>query len=347
MTLIEVSVALAMFSIIAVALGSALTIAVKAVPDAKSANPSLLAASAVHDQIAAELFYALSVSEQTANAITFTVRDRDNDGVDETIRYAWSGVAGAPLTKQLNAGAAAPVLADVREFALTFDKRSVKSPTTYTEGPEQLIYSSGKGLLGAGVKVRSNSFPGESLPTVNWSGSVVLWRVTRVRFTSQHDVSGSFRVQVRTQDASGLPSSVVVDQATVASTALPASWGSVDATFSNPPSMLPSDTACIVFRWLNGGSATDGPGELWTNTLTLSLLGGSKYVVSTNGGTSWGGNALKALAMSVWAAPSTKNADTYQYYLTNVRCVMRSGSDAAGRVVGSSRLPTEPQVTGP
>ncbi len=347
MTLVEVTMALAMFSIIAVALGSALTIAVKAVPDAKSANPSLLAASAIHDQIASELFYARSVTELGTNAIAFTVADRNADGVDETIRYAWSGVAGDPITRQYNGGTAVSMLADAREFALTFDKRSVKSPTRYTEGVEQQIFTSGKGLLGSAVPVRNNQFPGESLPNVNWSNGTALWRITRVRLICQDDKPGSFRVQVRTQDASGLPSGNVVDQVTVLNTGLPATWGAVDFTFTNPPTMTPSDNACIVLRWLKGGDDSDGVCDVWNNTLTLALLGGAKYVSSTNGGATWGGNALRGLAMTVWAAPSTKDPDTYQYYLTNVRCVMRSGSDANGRIVGNFRVPTEPQVTGP
>ena len=93
-TLVELMVGLAMFSILALALQSAVLLASKAIPDAKSANANQLAASRVADQLTGELNFALTVSELTATAVTFTVADRNNDGVDETIRYAWSGVAG-------------------------------------------------------------------------------------------------------------------------------------------------------------------------------------------------------------------------------------------------------------
>ena len=54
------------------------------------------------DQIVSDVRHALVFSERTTIAIAFTVPDRDSDGNPETIRYAWSGVAGDPLTYELN-----------------------------------------------------------------------------------------------------------------------------------------------------------------------------------------------------------------------------------------------------
>lgn len=45
-----------------------------------------------------ELHQALSVTAATATSITFTA-DLDSNGVNETIQYTWSGVAGAPLNR--------------------------------------------------------------------------------------------------------------------------------------------------------------------------------------------------------------------------------------------------------
>src|SRR5207248_2982772 len=161
-----------------------------------------------------------------------------------------------PLKRQYNANAAVDVLANVNEFALTFDKRSVKSPTTYTEGPEQQIYSSGKGLLGGGTTVDASDFVGESFPTPNWSADVVLWRIN----------------------------------------------------------------------------------------LSLALLSGTSAVTTSNAGTSWSGSTVRAVAMTVWAAGSTADPDTSQYFLTDVRVLIRSGADPAARVDCTCRIPNEPQV---
>lgn len=45
-----------------------------------------------------ELRRALSVTSAQATSLTFTA-DTDNDGVDETIQYTWSGIAGEPLNR--------------------------------------------------------------------------------------------------------------------------------------------------------------------------------------------------------------------------------------------------------
>jgi hypothetical protein len=345
LTLVEVVVALAMFSLIALALESALMLATKAVPDAQSANASYVAGAKVNDQIASELFYAQSVTELTSRSITFTVADRDNDSVPETIRYAWSGTSGDPLTRQYNSNAAVNVLDNVQEFTLAYDKRAVKSPTTYTEGPEQQVYSSGKGLLGGGSIVDSANFVGEAIPAPSWSSDVVLWRVTRVRIVAQQSgTSGDvFRVQVRPQNGGGLPGSVVADQVAVAESSLPLFYSTFDIVFSGAPSLSPGDAVCVIFRYARGTT----PLDVWCNNLSLALFSGTQLVSTSNGGASWSGNTLRAVAMTVWAAGSTKDADSYKYYLTDVRTLIRSGNDVAARVNGTLRVPCEPQVSGP
>jgi hypothetical protein len=49
------------------------------------------------------------------------VADRNNDAVDETIRYEWSGTPGASLTRKYNVAAAVTVLSDVNEFGLSYE----------------------------------------------------------------------------------------------------------------------------------------------------------------------------------------------------------------------------------
>jgi prepilin-type N-terminal cleavage/methylation domain-containing protein len=45
-----------------------------------------------------ELRQAVSITAASGTGLTFTA-DTDGDGVDETIQYAWSGSAGAPLNR--------------------------------------------------------------------------------------------------------------------------------------------------------------------------------------------------------------------------------------------------------
>ena len=50
------------------------------------------------DLMTRDLRLALSFSERTPTAVTFTVPDRDGDGDTETIRYAWETPDGDPAT---------------------------------------------------------------------------------------------------------------------------------------------------------------------------------------------------------------------------------------------------------
>lgn len=64
----------------------------------------------------ADIQLAQSFSENTTTAVTFTVPDRNGDNNPETIRYAWSGNAGDPLTRQYNSGAVVTVAENVHTF---------------------------------------------------------------------------------------------------------------------------------------------------------------------------------------------------------------------------------------
>ena len=70
--------------------------------------------------IAQDVSLATSFTERTSLAVTMVVPDRNSDGQSETIRYAWSGVPGAPLTRQYNGGTPAVLAANVTQFNLAY-----------------------------------------------------------------------------------------------------------------------------------------------------------------------------------------------------------------------------------
>jgi hypothetical protein len=67
-------------------------------------------------ELEADLEFALAFTEQSARAVTFLVPDQSGDAKLETVRYAWSGTPGDPLTRQFNGGAVAVVLENVHVF---------------------------------------------------------------------------------------------------------------------------------------------------------------------------------------------------------------------------------------
>ena len=117
-TLLELVVASAGATFLIVGLASSVYIASQAVdPSSSPGNATIQGDSALSD-LMADLRLATSFSETTPTAITFSVPDRDNDTNPETIRYAWSGTPGDPLTRQYNGGAAAVVVENVHDFSL-------------------------------------------------------------------------------------------------------------------------------------------------------------------------------------------------------------------------------------
>lgn len=137
-TLLELVFAMVAMTALMGGLASALMLASRAIPD--DASPAAVAIDAYYtaDQIAGELFCAQSFSERTATAITFTVADRDNDAIAETIRYAWSGTPGNPLTRQYNAATEVAIVDDVREFEIRYEVKTVTQAL-----PPDLYYVTG------------------------------------------------------------------------------------------------------------------------------------------------------------------------------------------------------------
>ena len=107
-TLAELIVSVAIMAVLVGGMASAILIAGHALPDDENPSEKLVKATNIVDRIAGELLYATSIAEVTANAVTFTVADRNHgDPGPETIRYDWSGTAGDPLSRQYNERAAA------------------------------------------------------------------------------------------------------------------------------------------------------------------------------------------------------------------------------------------------
>jgi prepilin-type N-terminal cleavage/methylation domain-containing protein len=120
-TLIELIVSLTAASFLMVGLSSTLFIAFRATDTSNTPATNTLEGLARLSDMAAELPYTQTVIEKTANAITVTVPDRnDPDTNPETIRYAWSGAAADPLTRQYNGGIVANVVENVHNFGVKY-----------------------------------------------------------------------------------------------------------------------------------------------------------------------------------------------------------------------------------
>ncbi len=143
-TLAELLVASVSASLLLVGMSSSLYIAsISLDPGANSPRQKTKAAEVLTD-IMIDLKLALSFRERTATAVTFTVPDRDGDRLPETIRYAWSGTAGDPLTYQYNGSSAVNVAENVQQLQFTALTRFMAAPVPPpTEGGANLLFVSG------------------------------------------------------------------------------------------------------------------------------------------------------------------------------------------------------------
>jgi len=120
MTLLEVVISITIISVLAGAMMSVMLIASRSLNAAEGPFARTADAADAAQQVTSDLRLAKQFLERTDRAVTFTVPDRDQDGQDETIRYAWSGTSGDPLTCQTNGGPAVPVAEDVQRFDLAY-----------------------------------------------------------------------------------------------------------------------------------------------------------------------------------------------------------------------------------
>lgn len=120
-TLIESVVSLSIAGVLLTGIGSSMLLASRALPGEDNLLTSTIRTSAVVQDIATELSTAITVTARTATSLTFTVADRNADGLAETIRYGWSGVPGAPLTRRYNADPVTVVLSALDDVTLTYE----------------------------------------------------------------------------------------------------------------------------------------------------------------------------------------------------------------------------------
>ncbi|MHC5003137.1 MAG: prepilin-type N-terminal cleavage/methylation domain-containing protein [Planctomycetota bacterium] len=130
-SLLELLLTLTITTIILGGMGSIVLLAGRTTRTAAGSSTPIMEAGHVLADLTADLRLAVTISERTATSIQFTVPDRDGDGGLESIRYAWSGAPGDPLTRQYNGGLPVVVTEDVHALDLTFlDEAAVGSGGT-------------------------------------------------------------------------------------------------------------------------------------------------------------------------------------------------------------------------
>lgn len=204
-TLVEVTLALAMMTLLTAGLASALVLATRAMPDSDSALRQQVRTADVLDAMAEELYSAVHVLQKSNHGITFLVPDRNGDNKPEKIIYTWSGTPGDPLTRRSGTALQENVLKNVEALELRYEVlssiESYRAPMT--ESAEQLLAVIAPGSAADTTVITPGKFKGQSFATTVPAPAAyfALTRVDlRLRKASQSDGTGLLNVYATNGD---------------------------------------------------------------------------------------------------------------------------------------------------
>jgi prepilin-type N-terminal cleavage/methylation domain-containing protein len=119
-TLIELVMAMAIAGILLMGMSASIVIASRCVSEGYDVVGLALRTSDALGEVNSDLSTAEDFLDRTSSSVTFTVPDRDGDGVSETVKYWWTGSSDGRLMRQVNGGPEVVLAENVRQFALTY-----------------------------------------------------------------------------------------------------------------------------------------------------------------------------------------------------------------------------------
>jgi len=288
-TLVEMVVSMVILAILIGVLGSVATLTARATNERGLPTTQLAEGAEVIDRMSGELRTALSFGERTSRAVTFTVPDRDGDGAPETLRYAWSGTPGDPLTRSVNGAVPAVVAGRVYNLDLAYTVRTVgpPPPPPTTETPEMLL-ASNDDLPGVGTMATF------ALSSSSWSSQYFKpalpsdaqsWKVTRVQVMLRRDTNSTGTMSLRMQyaDAAKRPAKGVIQEATFAAGSMSTVFTWNEASFSSVGGLDPAAGLCLVVGMTSQGGKP--PQQQYETAVPPQV---DRWAASsTDGGTTW------------------------------------------------------------
>ena len=346
-TLIELVASMAIGFLLLGGMASAILIASHALPGRNTTTDAILRASDVVEQIAGELHCAVTFTQRSATIVEMNVPDRNADLAPETIRYAWSGTRGDPLTRQYNGGTVVNVAEDVQEFQLDYDLKTISQEGSpiQNESSETLLMSQDSPSSDcSSAAVKSDYWVGEYfLPTL--PADTVSWKVTRVKISalaSDSPFDGVTKVQLRLPAFGNVPSTNFIGEALMYESSLMSSFLWYTFSFTGVAELSSGQVMCLVLKT----TSTDGSCrvEYASGGVSLPNAGYLEY------GGSWTVNTDYALQFEVYGTITTSSGEPEVvdvYDLTGVGIKLRMGADAGTRVETAAQVLNEPEVTGP
>jgi prepilin-type N-terminal cleavage/methylation domain-containing protein len=288
-TLVEMVVSTLILAILIAVLGSVATLTARATNNRGLPTTQLAEGAEIIDRISGELRTALSFSERTARAVTFTVPDRNGDGAPETLRYTWSGTPGEPLMRSVN-GVPAVVAGRIYNLDFSYIVRTAgpPPPPPTTETPE-MVLASHDDFAGAGTMA---SF---GLSSTSWSSqyfkpalpsNALSWKVTRVQVMLKRDTNSTGTMSLRMQyaDAAKRPAKGFIQEVTFAAGSMSTVFTWNEASFSSVGGIDPAVGLCLVVGMTGQGGKP--PQQQYETALPSQV---DRWASSSaDGGATWG-----------------------------------------------------------
>ncbi len=345
-SLVELLVSTAASAVLIGGLASAVVLATRALPAPSEGAGAPADVALVADQLAADLTFAVSVSELSSRRIVFRVPDRTGDGVPEVFAYDWPGEPGAPLRCRRNGNRDIDVLRNVTDFTLVRGTTTVTEQTAPTRQTNNtLLASCLTGSVTSDASIQGSLWTGNvfqpSLPE-----DAVSWRPTAVwLYLAANGIpNGTARVRLYALDWRGVPAGTPLAETTVFESGLTVSYQWYEFAWPGVPDLAPgTGVAFIVEHVSNAPSCKVG----FRFTPTGSEQGYTR-VISTDGGQTWNLMPTHSVLFSLYGTVvrEVPGGRVDRHYLTTVR--MRLAVDGAtDRTLETTvRLLNTPEVGG-
>lgn len=335
-SLLEMVLSLSVLAVAFTAVGSVFVLATKVMPAPDSAEAASVDQSRALSRLIEDLEQARYITGGSANSITFVVDDRTGDGLPDRMSYAWSGIAGDPLTLTINGSSPTALVQNVRAFSLqaTVATRTDRVPASSEVSDEQMLFAHSNAGWAASISVTSNSWVGQVL-AIDLPPGAVSYTIDRVRYRARSNGSnsGGTHVRLRSFDADTNTTGSIEAATYLPESMLSSSYSWQDQTFDPPPSFSADDLCALTLEWNNGYVSAD---------IEYDNSGGNSLLWDDDAGQSWSEFSNKSVLAEAYGTYTVgmPGVELTRTVVTHVGVTLQIGAGTAQSV--TARLFREP-----